>query len=744
MDLVRGVFRKILASQKITRGRVLQKRIGFRGDDPQNSSIYHKDVKDEENCPESFSESVSCVRVVSEIIVYANGDNNENSEVMSSVRTPIRNSMEGDNLFLQFLDFDSLKEIKYVGDGSISIPPPVIDPNQRDPISQGGVAGIAVGAIFFVAAIALIAITRNRAEDDREDQPELQSSDGSSYGADIGGPESDSFTTGKASRSIIEEPTDVSRAAQIDVETGIVVPAVKSDGRCDSYGSSDYASSDDEGEHLIGRLDAAVSAGDWVAVAAIAGDLSTADEASTMSSVNTSKFSDSRSRDNLNVEDAKRAAKIDQLVAEGDWSAVGATAAAFDDPSSASSSMLSEKSSGVNTAKNVNNSDGTKRSILDFIAGPWQSSAASKAMVTDDEEAAVEGLNISLRKSFRVHCYYLLCCYESSLLTNIIFCNFAKENDAISSLSGGLSPDRMRDLEGRGPPATTFKPMMHPGRISESDTTDDDTKPMIGKQTKKKGWKGRFTKIGKKSRGGNDDEQATKSLALQEDSSVSSWSQGSPDSPEVKKLRPYSNDKSGPGEDAIPEEMKAFGEDFGLLAAELALRQEEEAKDIAVSEDEVISQKSSNSLRDELDRAIESGDWAAVEAQTNKMFEDAVDDLDDSPRKRSHTASSNDIDSDVDDDDDISQEGWSTTSKSMVSEYSEAIDDDRIAMLEQLIETDDWQGIVSDSRIHNRDDSSMADSSIADSSMTSSVYLPDDKKVESLLSPLDDDDTEEG
>eukprot|EP00979_Chaetoceros_neogracilis_P014034 scaffold4351_cov154-Chaetoceros_neogracile.AAC.1 len=190
--------------------------------------------------------------------------------------------------------------------------------------------------------------------------------------------------------------------------------------------------------------------------------------------------------------------------------------------------------------------------------------------------------------------------------------------------------------------------------------------------------------------------------------------------------------------------MKAFGEDFGLLAAELALRQEEEAKDIAVSEDEVISQKSSNSLRDELDRAIESGDWAAVEAQTNKMFEDAVDDLDDSPRKRSHTASSNDIDSDVDDDDDISQEGWSTTSKSMVSEHSEAIDDDRIAMLEQLIETDDWQGIVSDSRIHNRDDSSMADSSIADSSMASSVYLPDDKKVESLLSPLDDDDTEEG
>jgi hypothetical protein len=43
-------------------------------------------------------------------------------------------------------------------------------------------------------------------------------------------------------------------------------------------------------------------------------------------------------------------------------------------------------------------------------------------------------------------------------------------------------------------------------------------------------------------------------------------------------------------------------------------------------------------------------------------------------------------------------------------------------MLEKLIETDDWQGIVTSSRIHNRDDSSMASS------------LPGESQVDGLLS----------
>lgn len=279
--------------------------------------------------------------------------------------------------------------------------------------------------------------------------------------------------------------------------------------------------------------------------------------------------------------------------------------------------------------------------------------------------------------------------------------------------------------------AAAFQPMMH---VSESDTTDDDTRPMLGNAKKeKKGWKGRIPIIRRKQDAA--EKTAAKSLALQEDSSVSSWSQGSP---ETNTYTPYSAAKPKAADD-MPEEMKAFGEDFGLAAAELAMRQEEEAKQNADDDNDSsngnksTSQKSSNSLRDELDRAIESGDWAAVEAQTNKLFDVNMDDLEDepSPRKRSHHSSA-DADS-YDSDGDNSREGWSTTSKSMASGLSEPIDDERIAMLEKLIETDDWQGIVSTSRLHNRDDSSMASSALDDDS-----EVPED-----LLSPRDDDDTDE-
>ena len=167
--------------------------------------------------------------------------------------------------------------------------------------------------------------------------------------------------------------------------------------------------------------------------------------------------------------------------------------------------------------------------------------------------------------------------------------------------------------------AAAFQPMIH---VSESDTTDDDTRPMLGNPKKeKKGWKGRIPIIRRKKDAA--EKTAAKSLALQEDSSVSSWSEGSPES---NAYTPYSTVKAK-AQDEIPEEMKAFGEDFGLAAAELAMRQEEEAKQNADDNDsdnndsKSSSPKSYNSLRDELDRAIESGDWEAVEAQTNKLFD---------------------------------------------------------------------------------------------------------------------------
>ena len=405
-----GIFRRQLRSQlqldlHVSGSRELT--IGFRGQ--SISAVFHKRLADEESCPESFTASLSCVRVVSEAIVYANPETYSRTQVQNSVRGPIKESMDGNpSEFVELMDVNSLREVKYVGGGSIVGDPLDQNDSDRNPIvSSGGVAGIAVGAIFLVAAIALFVATRSRADDDREEPPEIQSSD-ESYNSDLD-PEIEVPTGGMKGLAIVEgtekdplmDPLDTTHAHQIDIETGAaILPVVTSGGDNDSDGSSKYSGSDEESGILIGRLDAAVSAGDWAAVAAIAGDLSTADEASSMSSVNTSKYRNTAEKYGLDAANKKRAATIDQLIAEGDWNAVGATAAAFDDGSSsgASSSMKSEKNSEM-SSKNISSNDGTKKSIIDFIAGPWQSSAASKAMVNDHDDANPEDLNISTRKS---------------------------------------------------------------------------------------------------------------------------------------------------------------------------------------------------------------------------------------------------------------------------------------------------------------------------------------------------------
>ncbi len=228
---------------------------------------------------------------------------------------------------------------------------------------------------------------------------------------------------------------------------------------------------------------------------------------------------------------------------------------------------------------------------------------------------------------------------------------------------------------------------------SESDTTEDDKRQLISPaQKKKRSWAARFLR-----RKNHEKENvASSSLALQEDSSVSSWSKGEDSSPETT-MNLYGGSKT-PADD-MPAEMKAFGEDHGLAAAEQAMMEEEERKQQKLKESSVdeseneLSQKSSGSLRDELDKAIESGDWAAVEKQTNQMLETG--------KNNSHDLS--ELDSEADSE---AMEGWSQDGPPTDYE-SEAIDDDRIEMLEKLIETDDWQGIVDDSQIHTKSESAV-------------------------------------
>jgi hypothetical protein len=231
---------------------------------------------------------------------------------------------------------------------------------------------------------------------------------------------------------------------------------------------------------------------------------------------------------------------------------------------------------------------------------------------------------------------------------------------------------------------------------SETTATDDDTKQLIGNVEKKKKspWTGVFT-FKKKKVESEDEEDASKSLALQEDSSVSSWSRGGDSSPDASMNLYGKSDQSD--SDNMPPEMKAFGEDHGLAAAEIAMEEEERKKNGNDSEGE-LSEKSSGSLRDELDRAIETGDWAEVQMQTEKMFVDGEE-------SQNESGDISDADSDVDT---SGLEGWSNDNRT--DDESELIDDERIEILEKLIETDDWQGIVDNSQIHtNADDSVVVD-----------------------------------
>lgn len=241
---------------------------------------------------------------------------------------------------------------------------------------------------------------------------------------------------------------------------------------------------------------------------------------------------------------------------------------------------------------------------------------------------------------------------------------------------------------------------------SENTTSDDDRRLILAPETKKKrSWAPRFNlrkkKEAKKGKEPVSSASKSKSLSLQEDSSVSSWSHGEASSPEVS-MNLYGSSSRKGGIDNMPPEMKAFGEDHGLAAAELEFEEKENKRGRNEESDNEKSDNSSVSLRDELDKAIETGDWAAVEKQTSDMLVIEKASKNDTSFVKGYMSS--DIESDVDTND---RSGWSVDIQSETD--TEVIDDERIEILEQLIETDDWQGIVNNSRIHTGVDDSIAE-----------------------------------
>lgn len=612
--------------------------------DPINS-INTRKLFNEDPCPTDFVASDSCVIVVTEVLLYANPDTYTPSDVKNFVDGPMKASMSNGD-FLANMNTTEVREVQYLGlgDQTDSRGLPRKDATRNIVIGSGEIAGVTTAAVFVAALIAMFTVGRNRARDNRVDPSE-------DFDADDLVP----LTPTKTRK--LQEPN-----VQMDLESGDVILVSSSDS-VKSESSEEVDSVDREADILIGKLDAAVSAGDWAAVAAIAGDLSTHDDASsTFSSAN----SDSKdtpqgaSRSSLSKSESKRAEKIDELIKAGDWNAVGATAAAFSSAGSSSGSSFASGDNGATEVVKENVVQEKKKTLLDFIAGPWQSFAAGLALGKGNDTKEIE---VS---------------HEVS------------ESDGVSSLSGGLSPARKKDLAELEPLARS--PATNAGISSESEVTDDDSRPILGgtsNKSTKRGWRNRIPSLRKKQ---NSQKSEARALALQEDSSVSSWSHGDSSAEVV----PYSGRR--PPKDEMPEEMKVFGEEFGLAAAEHAM---EDSND----QDDDLSQKSSNSLRDELDKAIESGDWATLEAQTNKMFDlDAEDTKVDSKKKIAALVKDN---LSFDDSDD-SEKGWSTGSKSSPSQDdSEEIDDERIAYLERLIETDDWQGVVGSSMVHNAEDSSL-------------------------------------
>lgn len=192
-------------------------------------------------------------------------------------------------------------------------------------------------------------------------------------------------------------------------------------------------------------------------------------------------------------------------------------------------------------------------------------------------------------------------------------------------------------------------------------------------------------------------------LALQEDSSgASSWSHSSDD--ENVLVDPYGEGRNV-HQSPMQGEIEAFGSGYGLAAAEKSFQTEGAS---SVDSDNYASVESRESLRDGLDRAIESGDWAALERQTNDMLEIPDEEI---LGITGPTSSGDTLNDDTD-----SQGGWSTGDDEGSNRTSaSSVDNERIKTLERLIETDDWQGIVTASRIHNiHEDSTMASMSTSE------------------------------
>ena len=430
MNAARGAIQRVLANNGVTSGqRKLLARllVAFKDNDPDSGVM--NAVAAITECPPSFTVSQECSIIESAIIVEADPDVYDDEKVNSEVLSPVEDSMESGD-FLVVMGRDEAKEILFLGNDIYPPQPDDVDPN---PVGQPAqIIAIALGSMLLLAIILLV--SRSTVRDSREEVDlEIISADnsdtaGRQYLEGIGDEEEgfpdlrpiderfESDVLGGRSESETDQrpiderfESDVlgkpSGPAQLDISTG---EAIGNLSPASISASSGTGKSEDGDNILIDRLEEAMDAGDWGAVAAIAGDISQGDDTSTNMSLhsrNTSLSGKSRDRSNLSEEDNKRLEKIDQLIAQGDWSAVGATAAAFDAQSDASSGQASKTSTG--STKSGDDKKRPGRSILSFVAGPWQggkSSAAAEAMEEEEPKSDIGKCPLRFLKNWVLTC----------------------------------------------------------------------------------------------------------------------------------------------------------------------------------------------------------------------------------------------------------------------------------------------------------------------------------------------------
>jgi len=332
-------------------------------------------------------------------------------------------------------------------------------------------------------------------------------------------------------------------------------------------------------ETIMKRLDSALDDGDWGAVASIAGDISVHDDSSAYSRSVNSESTSKKSSDNESVITDERIDRINKLIAEGDWLAVGSTAAAYEE----------EQSIAESKQDHVSESKPAARSVLDFLTGAWSRPSSRQSKKNKD----VSDPEAMSQESESAH--------------------------SLGDLEGTEGDNKQRSIRIEAS-RVLFEA---DNSIKKNSTLDTNTK--------------------------HDDKSND---AAKQDG------------------------KSSEGEKIIPE--VASLSDGSNSSGSLDLLAEVRKK----STDEM-------SLDNDLDKAIEQGDWSAFEDQTNAMMDAMNKGLDDSD----YDPSDYDTDSTYSD------------AKRSIASNSTGINDERIASLEKLIENDDWLGIVTP--IHHEGDSTV-------------------------------------